>query len=37
MDSMDLEANQEKSEALAMHQEVPKKEATLETLGELKD
>jgi hypothetical protein len=36
MDTMDLEANQEKSDAVAEHQEVPK-EATVETIRALED
>jgi hypothetical protein len=37
MDIMALEANQEKSDTIAEHQEVPKEEAVVETIGALKD
>jgi hypothetical protein len=37
MDTMDLEANQGKSEAIAVHQEVPKEEAAVETIRAVED
>jgi hypothetical protein len=37
MDNVDLEANREKLEAIAEHQEVPNKEAAVEMIGALKD
>jgi hypothetical protein len=37
MDTTDLEANREKSEALAEHREVPKVEAAVETIGAPED
>jgi hypothetical protein len=33
IDTMDLEANREKSEAVAVHQEVSKEEAAVDTIG----
>jgi hypothetical protein len=37
MNTTDLEANQEKSNAVAEHQEVPKEEAAVETIRALED
>jgi hypothetical protein len=37
MDTADLEANREKSEAVAENQEIPTEEAEVETVGTLKD
>jgi hypothetical protein len=37
MNATDLEANREKSEAVAMHQEVPDEEAAAETVREPQD
>jgi DNA repair exonuclease SbcCD ATPase subunit len=37
MDTTDLEANREKSEAIAVHQEVPNEGAEVETVGPLED
>jgi hypothetical protein len=37
MDTTDLEANRENSEAVTMHQEVPNEEAEVETVGALED
>jgi hypothetical protein len=37
MDTMDLEASREKSEAISVHQEVPKDEGAVETIGALVD
>jgi hypothetical protein len=37
MDAMDLEANQEKLEAVVVHQEVPKEEAAVKTVRALKE
>jgi hypothetical protein len=36
MDTVDLEANREKLEAVVEHREAPKEEATVETFGALK-
>jgi hypothetical protein len=37
MDTADLEANREKSDAVAEHQEAPKQEAAVETIEALQD
>jgi hypothetical protein len=37
MDTTDLEANREKSEAMAVHPEVPKEEAAVETIRAQED